>query len=124
MVFPFVPYPPDDGGRIGFFNPIKYISRKHEVFVACLTDGVEQQASIDKLKTYCTDLRTCQRSVRLDLYRLMKGSVRWPPGSAAKYWCKPMGQLIRKIVTERCPEIVEFHHLNTAVYRGFAGATP
>lgn len=124
MVFPFVPYPPNDGGRIGFFNPIKYISRKHEVSVVCLTDGLEQQDSIDELKTYCADLRTCRRSTGLDLCRLMKGIVRWPPGSAAKYWCKPMGALIQKIVTERQPEIVEFHHLNTAIYRGFAGATP
>jgi glycosyltransferase involved in cell wall biosynthesis len=124
LVFPFLPYPPDDGGRIGFFNPIKYLSRKHEVSVVCLTEGRGQEESIEELKRFCVEVRTHQRSSWQDPYRLLKGAVLWPPGSGAKYWHRGMGELIREMVAEQQPEIVEFNHLNTAIYRDFAGSVP
>lgn len=124
MVFPFLPYPPNDGGRIGFFNPIKYLSRKHEISVVCLTDGTEQESSVEAVRGYCADLRICRRSNRKDLYRILRGTVLWPPGSSSKYWTRAMGEEIRKAVEQRRPDIVEFHHLNTAVYVDFAAGTP
>jgi len=123
-VYPFLPYPPDDGGRIGFFNPIKYLSRKHEVSVVCLTEGRGQEAAIEELRKFCADLRTCRRYRYQDPYRLLKGAIFSPPGSSAKYWHRAMGELIRETIAARQPEVVEFHHLNTAIYRPFAGGVP
>ena len=124
LVYPFLPYPPDDGGRIGFFNPIKYLSRRHEVSVVCLRDGSEQEEWISELKTHCADLQTYERHASRDVYRLAKGMVIPPPGSSAKYWDDKAGELIRETIARRRPEIVEFHHLNTAIYRNFAGSVP
>jgi glycosyltransferase involved in cell wall biosynthesis len=124
LVFPFLPYPPDDGGKIGFFNPIKYLARKHEVSVVCLTDSSDKESSIEELRRNCYELRTCQRPAWRDPYRLLKGMVLRPPGSAAKYWHAAAGELIRETIVARPPDIVEFHHLNTAIYRSFAGALP
>lgn len=124
LVFPFLPYPPDDGGRIGFFNPIKYLSRKHEVSVACLIDGTEPQASIEELAKYCTNLKTYRRAAWQSSQRLLMGTISFPPGASAKYWHRGMGELIREMIAERKPDLVEFHHLNTAIYRDFAGQVP
>jgi polysaccharide biosynthesis protein PslH len=124
MVFPFLPYPPDDGGKIGFFNPIKYMSRKHEVSVVCLTEDGDRETSIEELKRFCPELRTWKRPVWRDPYRLLKGMVLPPPGSAAKYWYPEAGKVIEEAIASRKPDIVEFHHLNTAIYRSFAGALP
>jgi glycosyltransferase involved in cell wall biosynthesis len=124
MVFPFLPYPPDDGGRIGFFNPIKYLSRDHEVSIVSLTEGRGQEASIEELKKFCVELRTYRRSSWQDPYRLLKGAILSPPGSGAKYWHRAVGELIRETIAAQQPEIVEFHHLNTAIYRRFAGRVP
>lgn len=124
LVFPFLPYPPDDGGKIGFFNPIKYLSRRHEVSVVCLTEDIDQESSIQELKTFCSELRTFKRPAWRDPYRLLKGMVLHPPGSAAKYWHAAAGELIRETIVACKPDIVEFHHLNTAIYRSFAGVLP
>ena len=126
LVFPFLPYPPDDGGRIGFFNPIKYLSREHEVSVVCLTDGNQPESSmnVQKLKGYCAELRTFQRSRWQDPHRLLRGMVGQPPGSAAKYWYPAAGELIRETIRANRPDLVEFHHLNTAIYRNFTGNVP
>jgi glycosyltransferase involved in cell wall biosynthesis len=124
LVFPFLPYPPDDGGKIGFFNPIKYVSRKHEVSVVCLTEGSDQESSIQEFKKFCSELRTFKRPAWRDQYCLLKGMVLHPPGSAAKYWYPAAGELIKETIAAHKPHIVEFHHLNTAIYRSFAGALP
>ena len=123
-MFPFLPYPPDDGGRIGFFNPIKYLSRKSELSVVCLTEEKDEGASIEELRKFCVELRTYQRPTGHDNYRLAKGAVFSPPGSAAKYWHPAVGGLIREIAERRGAEVVEFHHLNTAIYRRYAGDRP
>jgi polysaccharide biosynthesis protein PslH len=123
-VFPFLPYPPDDGGRIGFFNPIKYLSRGHEVSIVSLREGRGQEASIEELKKFCVELRTYRRSSWQDPYRLLKGAILSPPGSGAKYWHRAVGELIQETIAAQQPEIVEFHHLNTAIYRRFAGRVP
>jgi glycosyltransferase involved in cell wall biosynthesis len=123
-VFPFLPYPPDDGGKIGFFNPIKYLSRKNELSVVCMADGNDQESSAEGLRKICSDLRIYERPAWRDSYHLLKGMILRPPGSAAKYWFPVTGQLIREAIAIHKPDIVEFHHLNTAIYRSFAEALP
>ena len=124
LVFHLLPYPPDDGGRIGFFNPIKYLSRKHEISAVCLTDRYDQEASVEELRRFCVEVRTYKRPAWQDKYRLLRGAVFSPPGSASKYWHPAFGELIRDMIRKRQPEVVEFHHLNTAMYRRYAGDRP
>jgi len=123
LVFPYFPFPPTDGGHIGFFNPIKYLSRTHEVVVFALA-GKDEETDVGELKRYCADVRVFRRPSAMDPYRLMRGAMSFPPGAAAKYWHPAAGGSIRKLVAEQKPDIVEFHHLNTAIYRKFAGNVP
>lgn len=124
LVFHLLPYPPDDGGRIGFFNPIKYLSRKHEVSVVCLRNGYDEQSSVEELRKYCVEVQTYDRSALKDKFGLLRGIVFSPPGSSAKYWHPEAGELIRTVIQRRKSELVEFHHLNTAAYRKYAEAVP
>jgi hypothetical protein len=124
LVFPFLPFPPDDGGKIGFFNPIKYLSRKNELSVVCMADGNDRESSADGLRNICSDLWIYERPAWRDSYHLLKGMVLRPPGSAAKYWYPATGQMIREAIAIHKPDVVEFHHLNTAIYRSFSGALP
>src|SRR5882724_9325226 len=117
LVFPFFPFPPNDGGRIGFFNPIKYLSRQHVVAVACLV-GPQEDVAIEELKHYCSDVYIFKRPGG-DVYRLAKGLFSDPPGAAAKYWDPQAGEFIRRAIASHKPDIVEFHHLNMAAYQHF-----
>src|SRR5262249_36877200 len=106
------------------FNAIKYLSRKHEISAVCLTDRGDQAAYIDELRRFCVELQTFERPAWQDKYRLLKGAVFTPPGSASKYWHPVFGELIQEIIRRRKPEVVEFHHLNRAIYRRYAGQLP
>jgi glycosyltransferase involved in cell wall biosynthesis len=123
LVFPFFPYPPNDGGRIGFFNPIKYLSRQNDLFVVCLAGRTEELA-IEELSRYCRDVRVYRRPVGKGYLRLAKGLISFPPGASAKYWYPAAGELIREAIAIHKPDLVEFHHLNTAKYRSYAGDLP
>lgn len=47
-----------------------------------------------------------------------------PPGTAATYWHSQFGETIRAAIQKHSPDVVEFHHLNTAAYVGFAAGLP
>jgi glycosyltransferase involved in cell wall biosynthesis len=55
---------------------------------------------------------------------LIRSVVCDPPGAAAKYWHEEAGETIREAISQYTPDIVEFHHLNTAIYRRFATGVP
>lgn len=122
LVFPFVPYPPDDGGRIGFFNPIKYLSRSHDVSVVTFAKREEEDA-VKGLKGVCKNVFVFKRPPG-DFYRVVRGAFGNPPGSSAKYWHATAGEFIRGVASSIDAELVEFHHLNTAAYRPFVADIP
>lgn len=123
LIFPFTPYPPDDGGRIGFFNPIKYLSRQHELGVLYLGTDAEESAA-EELRQFCSDVFVFRRSQRTEWLRLARGVISSPPGTAARYWYRAAGEFIRNTVRKFKPDLVEFHHLNTATYRTYAAEIP
>ena len=122
-MFPFLPYPPHDGGRIAFFNTVKYLARAHEVGVVCLA-GVDEQVSLADLENYCSFVRVFRRSARGDSFRLLRGVISDPPGAGLRYWYPAAGELIRQSIVANRSEVVEFHHLHASIYRSFAEGVP
>jgi glycosyltransferase involved in cell wall biosynthesis len=117
------PLPPHDGGRIAFFNTVKYLGRAHEVGVVCLA-GADEQVSVADLENHCSFVRVFRRNARGDLLGLLRGVISDAPGATLKYWYPAAGELIRQTIVAHQPDVVEFHHLNTAIYRRFAGRVP
>ncbi|HUJ83041.1 MAG TPA: glycosyltransferase [Candidatus Acidoferrales bacterium] len=113
------PLPAHDGGRIGFFNSVKYLARTHQVGVVCLAEHSEE-APVAELERHCSFVRVFRRKPGGDSLRLIRGIVLDPPGALAKYSYPAAGQLIRDAVRAFRPDIVEFHHLHTAIYQQFS----
>src|ERR1700729_1805272 len=89
------PLPPHDGGRIAFFNSVKYLAKSHEEGVGCLAETGDQDVATAELEKYCSYVRIFKRSPRADSFRVLRGVVSDPPGAALKYWCPAAGALIR-----------------------------
>jgi glycosyltransferase involved in cell wall biosynthesis len=123
LVFPFVPYPPNDGGRIGFWNPIHYLSRRHEVHVACLATKDDAE-HCEALKAHCASLHVLRREMSSKPVQAIQGVLGYPPGTARKYWDSRFNEVIRRAIETHEIELVEFHHLNAAAYRESAGTLP
>lgn len=48
-----IPYPPNKGDKIRSFNEIKYLSKKHEIHLACLADDPKDLKYENDLKNFC-----------------------------------------------------------------------
>jgi glycosyltransferase involved in cell wall biosynthesis len=117
------PYPPTDGGRIAFFNSIKYLSRIHNIGLVTLASH-EDTKWLPELQKYCSTIRTFEPRAEGKIRVALRGACGYPPGTAAKYWDPRFGQFVRQTFERFRPEIVEFHHLNTAVYGKFVTGVP
>jgi polysaccharide biosynthesis protein PslH len=118
----FFPYPPIGGGRIGCFNPIRYLSRRIEVVLVSIIDSTSLPF-VPEMKRYCIDVKVHQirRSPYVALGRGLFGD---PPGSAAKYYDPEFGRLLQSTIKEWNIDLVELQHLNTASYRPWLGSVP
>lgn len=116
------PYPPIGGGRIGYFNPIRYLSRQMEVVLVSIVDSASVQL-VDKMAKYCIDIKVHQMR-RSPYVGLIRGVFTEPPGAAAKYYDPRFGQLIQEATKRWDIDIVEFQHLNTACYRSWVRSSP
>jgi glycosyltransferase involved in cell wall biosynthesis len=116
LVTHFFPYPPNDGGRLGYFNSIKYLSRNNEVVLASMIEPGELQY-VSEMKRYCLGVETYVRPRGLDFWRLTRGLFFDPPGSASKFWDMGFANVLRKCMARYPVDVVEFEHLNTAAYR-------
>lgn len=123
LVFPFVPYPPTDGGRIGFWNPIKYLSRRHDVHVAFLAEEKDREHWA-ALQTQCASVQALFRVRPAGLLPIVRSVVGDPPGSARMFWDPRFAMVLQKTIQEQNIDLVEFHHLHTAAYRDVAGSLP
>lgn len=51
-----VPFPPNKGDKLRSFNEIKFLSQKHEVHLACLTDQKSDNQYQEELLKYCSSV--------------------------------------------------------------------
>ena len=48
-----VPYPPNKGDKLRAFNILRYLSKKHSIWLACLSENMDDLRYKDELKKYC-----------------------------------------------------------------------
>ena len=95
LVFPFIPYPPDNGGRIGFWNPIKYLSRKHDIHIAFLGEERDRE-HLEELGKHCASVQTLFRTVPSGFTSRARSLVGHPPGTARNYWDPRFAESLEK----------------------------
>ena len=123
LVFPFIPYPPDNGGRIGFWNPIKYLSRRHDVHIVFLAEESDRE-HWETLKKQCASVQALFRVGPAGFIPRLKTLAGYPPGTCRNYWDPRFAAVLQKTIEEHNIDLVEFHHLHTAAYRDAAGTLP
>jgi polysaccharide biosynthesis protein PslH len=122
IVTHFLPFPPDDGGRIGYFNAIKYLGRRHEVFVASMVSDRDLEF-VEGLRGYCAHVESFpwRKPNPLQVLRNWTSGV---PGTAANYFEASLGVRLQYLVQRYSIELVQLEHLNTAAYLPFVNQAP
>lgn len=80
MFTPYVPYPPNSGGRTRTFNLIKNLSKKHEITSFSFLRTDHEEPDLSQLKKYCKKIEVFRRkkSFRSPKKILRTGLSRFP----------------------------------------------
>ena len=62
MLTPRPPYPPNRGDTVRSWAELEYLARRHDVWLACLSDGRPTPTQLAKLRNICRDLAVAPRS--------------------------------------------------------------
>lgn len=72
MLTPYLPYPPSAGGQIRSYNLIKYLSRRHDITLACFTRDTNTPDQIAHMEQYCRKLIVFKRGKAWTLPNIIK----------------------------------------------------
>jgi len=116
-----LPYPPDDGGKIGIFNLTKYLSlRGHKIVLLSIISARGQQTSrnIEGLGKWC-EVRTVYQNTRTNFWGLFLNLFFKIPYTISKYHSSKVKEAIRQILSNGKFDLVHFDSLHMAYYGEF-----
>ena len=83
-----IPYPPNKGEKIRAFNQIRYLSRVHEIHLACLIDSESDLEHVDTLREYCASVDAVYRSRKAARAVGLLALPGTRSLSVASFWCR------------------------------------
>ena len=72
VVLPRIPFPLDKGDKLRAYYQIRELSKRHDIYLFCLTHSAPQPSQIEALRPFCRDIRI----VRLNLLVCYKNILR------------------------------------------------
>ena len=116
-----LPYPPDDGGKIGIFNLTKYLSlRGHRIVLLSIISGQTKETSrnIEGLRKWC-DVRAVYKNTKTNLWGLFLNLFFKIPYTISKYHSRKVKEAIKKILSKGRFDLVHIDSLHMAYYGKF-----
>ena len=92
----------------------------HIAFLAVESDREHWET----LKKHCASVQALFRVQPSGPIPTLQSLLQSPPGTARKYWDPRFTGVLQRAIQERNIDLVEFHHLHTAAYRGAVGTLP
>ncbi len=116
-----LPYPPDDGGKIGIFNLTKYLSlRGQEIVLLPIisTRTEETSKNIEGLRKWC-EVRAVYQNTETNFWGLFFNLFFKIPYTISKYHSSKVKGAIKKILSKGKFDLVHIDSLHMAYYGEF-----
>jgi sugar transferase (PEP-CTERM/EpsH1 system associated) len=116
-----LPYPPDDGGKIGIFNLTKYLSvRGHKIVLLSIISGRTKETlkNIEGLRKWC-DVRAVYKNTGTNLWGLFLNLFSGIPYTISKYHNSKAKEAIKKILSKGRFDLIHIDSLHMAYYGEF-----
>ena len=116
-ITPYLPVPPDSGGKIRVYELVRRLARRHELTLATLLDTESDTDHIHTLESLGIRVLAAGRSAvkqdsRAKLTRLLTPT----PRLAHEYYSPQLARLVEQTAREMRPDIVHCEQLHTAAY--------
>jgi sugar transferase (PEP-CTERM/EpsH1 system associated) len=101
-----IPYPPNKGDKIRSFNEIKYLSKKHSIYLGTILDHPSDEQHVSSLRQYCKEVYAIYFNKRL---RLVKSVVQDKPFSVCNFYHASLQEFVdRTLTTKKIDAVICF----------------
>lgn len=110
LISPYFPYPHHDGGRARMYNLIKHLAPYYNIYLLSFISSEEEKQYIPHMEQYC-------KKVFVVLQRetgCIKNSKL--PRTITCSYTKEMVQMLRKVINEVNPDLVQIDFFNMSIY--------
>jgi glycosyltransferase involved in cell wall biosynthesis len=116
QIAPRVPFPPDDGGKIGIFNITKYLSlREHNITLVTFENSLDTKKDYSELQNYCK-LFLVPKNLNNSVSGIVKSLFSEVPYNIQKYISQEMLKTINQLLQAEEFDIVHVDGLHMAYY--------
>lgn len=98
-----IPYPPDKGDKIRSYNEIKYLSRRHRIYLATIIEEESDRLHIPHLKRYCQDVSVVLLNKKL---QLLKNFFLGSSFSVSSFYCQELQQYVNRVLQRAGIDVV------------------
>jgi glycosyltransferase involved in cell wall biosynthesis len=114
QIVPQIPYPPDNGARIGIFNVTKHLAlRGHNIVMFSL--GTDRDTKQKELEEYC-ELYTVEKDTKTSFSGIVSNLFESTPYTILKYYSADVLRKLMNVSRVRKPDVVHVDHLHMAIY--------
>lgn len=68
-----LPYPPNKGDKVRSFNLLRHLAKKHRIHLGTFIDDPEDEAYLEKVRSYCVDMHVARLTPRIAKLRSLRG---------------------------------------------------
>jgi len=94
-----IPYPPNKGDKIRSFNEIKYLSKNHEIHLACLADDLNDLKYTKNLKKYCKIVNIIPLKLKTAKFKTIFSLLNKKPLSVSYFYSKKLQKIINHLLS-------------------------
>jgi glycosyltransferase involved in cell wall biosynthesis len=119
FVYPTMPYPETDGGKIRVMNLMRRLCRIHKVTLLAFTDSPADEQGVEYLRETGIDVigvRRVRPKLAMALHSLLRNFIRGKPLTVSKYYSVEMAKALENILRTRRIDIIHFEMLHTGQF--------
>lgn len=116
FLLPRVPYPTEKGDKLRAFHQIKQLSKKHEIILCALNDGVLHEDAIPILSKYVSSIHIIPISKITILFNLVRTLFSAKPLQVGYFYQKSAVAKVRKLISDTKPDHIFCQLVRVAEY--------
>ena len=116
FITPRLPYPPHGGDKLRVFNFIKYLSRKHSIYLVSFIESEKELEYVAPMKKYCVNVEVILLKPARSYISCLLYSLSLVPFQVAYYRDRRMKDKISEVINREKIDGIYIHLLRMAQY--------
>ena len=111
-----LPYPPNKGEKIRYFQLLKYLARSFTIDLGCLIDDPADAVHIDAIRPWCRDIHVGRVNRRVGRLMCLTGLLTGEALSVTYFRDRGLVRFVRDVIDRVRPDVVFVNSSNMAPY--------